>query len=263
MSSREGVDAPAAGEATCAEVAELLAGDALGAVGPSETARIQRHLAHCAACERERDSLRETSAALALALAPGDEPPRALRQALLAAARAERPRLADRAPRRLPAARRVAPAWGMAAAALALGLGSLAWAASLQARLATLEAKANRYDRVVAVLGSTSLMTRELQPSQPGLQARGTLYLDPASGTGMVMVHDLPRLAPGRAWQLWFVRGAERVSGGLLRTDPSGGGYSLVQVPSDLERYDSIGITEEPAGGSPAPTSARLIGTQL
>lgn len=264
MRTPDTMDPLAGSDASCDDVADLLAGAALGALSPSDAARLQQHLARCAGCERELDSLRETSAALALALAPGQEPPRSVRQSLLAAAQREPPLPSDWRPRRLLAAvRRFAPAWGIAAAGLALGLGSFAWAASLQARVATLEARASRYDRVVAVLASTSLTTRELQPSEPGLPARGTLYLDPASRTGMVMVHDLPPLGAGRTWQLWYVRGADRVSGGLLRTNASGTGYALLQVPTDLERYDSVGITEEPAGGSAAPTSARVIGTQL
>jgi anti-sigma-K factor RskA len=89
-------------------------------------------------------------------------------------------------------------------------------------------------------------------------------YLDPASGSGMLAIHDLPQPPPGRAWQLWFVRGTgERVSGGMLWPDSRGNCYAMIAVPPDIDSFDALGITEEPMTGSQWPTSPRVMTAEL
>ncbi len=76
------------------------------------------------------------------------------------------------------------------------------------------------------------------------------------------MVHGL-RPRPGYGWQIWFVRGTERVSGGMVWTDDSGTGYALIKCPGDLQTFDSVGLTLEPSSGSAWPTSPKVMGTTL
>ncbi|MBI2755147.1 MAG: anti-sigma factor [Chloroflexi bacterium] len=252
---------------SCEAVEDLLPGEALHALVPEEQLAVQRHLAGCAACARTLHVYRDTVGALALGVPPA-RPPEALRHQVLAAALRERPARPYRPTppvelakhRRSP---RITPIWGAVAAALIVSGGTGVWAASLQSQMEALQAKANRYDRIVGVLSSERLATRELQPVQAGVPTRATVYLDPTTGTGMAMVRDAPPIPRGRALQLWFVRGQERVSGGVLRLDSTGSGYTIITVPSDLTGFESIGITEEPATGSPWPTTPRLVGTAL
>jgi hypothetical protein len=42
----------------------------------------------------------------------------------------------------------------------------------------------------------------------------------------MLMCHNMPPLEQGHAYQVWFVRGNERVSGGLIWPDHYGNGYA-------------------------------------
>jgi hypothetical protein len=126
--------------------------------------------------------------------------------------------------------------------------------------------RATRYEHMVDVLASDQLAIRPLQPVMESVQSRGMVYLDPSSGTGMVMCHNLPPLQPGHAWQVWFVRGSERVSAGMLWPDGYGNGYTLIRVPPDLPSFESIGLTDEPGNngrGSDWPTSPRVMGTNL
>jgi hypothetical protein len=133
----------------------------------------------------------------------------------------------------------------------------------LRAQAQAASAKADRYDHVVEVLASSQLSVRPLRPVVETADTHGTVYLDPSSNSGMLMVHGLPALQPGYGWQLWFVRGSERMSGGMVWTDASGTGYTLIKCPSDLQTYDSIGLTQEPSSGSLWPTSPRVMGTTL
>ena len=135
--------------------------------------------------------------------------------------------------------------------------------AALQSDAQIARERAARYDHVAEVLASDRLAIRPLQPVVVTMPSRGMVYMDPLSGTGMVMCHNMPPLEQGHAYQVWFVRGTERVSGGLLWPDHYGNGYTLIQVPTDLQSFDSVGLTDEPGSGSDWPTTPRVIGTPL
>jgi hypothetical protein len=90
------------------------------------------------------------------------------------------------------------------------------------------------------------------------------LLLNPAEPHAVLIVQDLPPLQQGRAYQLWLGWGdRQRDNGGVFRVDEQGFGMLRVTTPQPFTAYQRVGITEEPAGGSPGPTSARVIGTTL
>jgi hypothetical protein len=156
------------------------------------------------------------------------------------------------------------------AASLLVSIGALAWVAVLQSQVSELQRssaamseRADRYERVVRVLASDKLAIRPLQPVQQNVDSRGMVYMDPSSGTGMLMCHNLPPVEQGHAYQIWFVRGNERVSAGMLWPDRFGNGYTIIQVPNDVQSFDSIGLTDEPGSGSAWPTSPRVLGSPL
>jgi hypothetical protein len=158
----------------------------------------------------------------------------------------------------------------VAAASFVVAVISLAWVAMLQVQITDLRSQAlvagergARFDRVASVLASDQLAVRPLMPVQTTVPSSGYVFLDPVSGTGMLMCHDLPPVQQGHAYQVWFVRGNDRVSAGMLWPDTRGDGYTMIQVPPDLQSFDSIGLTDEPGSGSAWPTSPRVIGTPL
>jgi hypothetical protein len=173
-------------------------------------------------------------------------------------------------PRRAPRRPRFSPAWLVAAASFVISLGAITWVALLQGQIAALQAdalvareRAARYDHVAEVLLSDRLAVRPLQPVVQNMPSHGMIYMDPNSGTGMLMCRNMPPIEQGHAYQVWFVRGTERMSAGLLWPDRAGNGYALIRVPTDLQSFDSIGVTDEPGSGSQWPTTPRVIGTQL
>ncbi|MDP8956958.1 MAG: zf-HC2 domain-containing protein [Actinomycetota bacterium] len=60
---------------SCAEVKELLADHIVGSLSAMDAQRVDRHLARCAECRRERAALEEGMASMAFALPPIDPPP--------------------------------------------------------------------------------------------------------------------------------------------------------------------------------------------
>jgi hypothetical protein len=271
---------------THAECLDLAASVALDATDAEDARRVEEHAAGCPECARQLDALRETAAALALGV-PQVEPPATLQQRVIEAARGD-PRMIEAArqePRMIEAAqqeprplgrrlwprrRRVSPAWLVAAASFLVSICALAWIAILQVQVVQLQRETvlaserdGRYEKVVQVLRSNALAVRPLRPISENAPSSGMVYMDPSTGTGMLMCHNLPPLEPGHAYQVWFVRGNERVSAGMLWPDYSGSGYAFIEVPTDLQSFDSLGLTEEPGKGSAAPTTPRVIGTPL
>jgi hypothetical protein len=251
---------------TCDEFLDLAAGVALDATNDEDVRRIEEHAATCPGCGAQLDEFRRTAAALALGL-PQVEPPADLRMRVLETARREPRPIFERLLRRRP---RALAAWLVAAASFVVSIGALAWVAVLQGQVSDLHRsavaasdRAARYERVVQVLRSNTLAVRPLRPISQTAPSSGMVYLDPSSGTGMLMCHDLPPIQRDHAYQVWFVRGNERVSGGMLWPDYSGSGYAFIQIPGDLQSFDSIGLTEEPGTGSAWPTTPRVIGTPL
>jgi hypothetical protein len=231
--------------------------------------RLEQHAAECPSCAETLRQFREVAAALGSAV-PQVDPPPALRTRVLLAARRARPESVVQSSRWRWPRPRVSAAWGIAAASLVVSVLSLTWVSMLQGQMAQLRAdaaaeraRAGRYDQVVEVLASPQLAVRTLSPSGQDLHGWGTVYLDPTSRTGMLTARGMPPVQPGHVWQLWFVRGNERLSGGLLWPDHYGNGYCLLQVPADLQTFEGIGVTEEPGQGSAWPTSPRVLGVRL
>lgn len=253
---------------SCDEFLDRAAALALDSVDPDEARLVEDHAAMCPDCALHLREFREVAAVLGSAV-PQVDPPEALRSRLLEAARLT-PATPFPAPRRLRPRRRVSPAWLVAAASLVLSLVAVVRVVAMQNQIVALQTdaqvareRAARYDHVAEVLASDKLAIRPLQPVVQTMPERGMVYMDPLSGTGMVMCHNMPPLAQGHAYQVWFVRGTERVSGGLLWPDHYGNGYTLIQVPTDLQSFDSVGLTDEPGTGSAWPTTPRVIGTPL
>jgi len=257
---------------SCDEFLDRAAALALDAVDADEVRLVEEHAAACPDCALRLQEFREVAAVLGSAV-PQVDPPEALRASVLTAAR-RTPQPLSPEPRRLwPRTRRrlrLSPAWLVAAASLVLSVGAVIRVAAMQGQIVALQTDAQvqreralRYDHVAEVLASDKLAIRPLQPVVQTMPSRGMVYMDPLSGTGMVMCRNMPPLEQGHAYQVWFVRGNERVSAGLLWPDHDGNGYTLIQVPTDLQSFDSVGVTDEPGTSSAWPTTPRVIGTPL
>jgi anti-sigma-K factor RskA len=76
-------------------------------------------------------------------------------------------------------------------------------------------------------------------------------------GEGYAVVEGLEALPEGRAYQLWSLRGGESTSLGLLG---DGTTDALAVAPAAPGPDVRLAISEEPAGGVPAPTG-RIVAT--
>ena len=81
----------------------------------------------------------------------------------------------------------------------------------------------------------------------------------PGDSSAMVMAEEFPPLQPGAVYQVWLLHGDDRMSAGLFSVDESGSAMMMVESPMPLDTLDGVGITMEPAGGSPTPTGDLLV----
>lgn len=274
-------------DTTHATIWELLPAYALGALDADETRFVERHLADYPDCAAELAALRDDLTALAFSAPPSAPPPTA-KAALFA--RIERATPPETAREPAPAPRRITPRGGpfarrwsrttIVALAAVLVLGLLTWAVLAQARLSAerrqLAATAQEQQQLAAQASQLAFVDTLLNDpnaahplsgptvAQYGLPAAGYAYTDPASTMGLMLAYWLPTIAPDQRFQVWLVTPeGTRDSGGLFTADKRGNAHVLINAPAPFAKYTSIGVTIEPASGSPGPTTPRVCGGEI
>jgi anti-sigma-K factor RskA len=225
---------------------------ALGALDADEAAALEAHLATCQTCSAELASYREVSDALLLAPAP------------LRPSNQVRRNLQDRLPSRQKRASRRpawgALAWGVGAAVvllLVLNVFALVQLGAIQRRQAQVSSQLTNAQTALAML---SYPGTENIPIEAGSVA-GRLLLDKEQNSAVVVVWDLPALPASQTYQMWLISpNGDRVSAGTFRPE-DGWSYTAQSIAPghDLSQFTGLGVTIEPAGGSPQPTGPRLF----
>jgi anti-sigma-K factor RskA len=225
-------------EARCGED---VAPYALGAL-PYDTAQaFERHLAGCELCRADLDALRPVVHALGETPEQVDPPPELRRQLMSVVEReaaerrdAERPRDETREGwrRLIP---RPLPALAAACVVLVVGIGI-----------------------GIGLTGDDGRRIGGVAP--PGVEA--TLQVE--DDGGKVELRGLESPPPGKVLQVWLVRGEDgspEPTDALFR--PNRAGNASVAVPGDLKGVTRVLVSEEPEGGSAAPTTAPSVDFRL
>ncbi|RMF28236.1 MAG: anti-sigma factor, partial [Chloroflexi bacterium] len=145
----------------------------------------------------------------------------------------------------------VAPLWAPISLLLIVGLALLNLL--LWQRLSRLEKMAAGPEmHIVALVGT------EAAPD-----AHGIVVISGDGEYGSLIVEKLPPLSPEKQYQLWLIQNGQRTSGGVFSVTPEGYGVMEISSPRPLLEYSAFGITIEPAGGSPGPTGAKVLGGSL
>jgi anti-sigma-K factor RskA len=252
----------------------------LGALAEPERDRFERELATSTELQKEVASLRNVTGLLALAVAPVAPPP-GLRERVLAEARAVRPISAHRseAPRHeeerqlraVPGGREVQPLrvsrfvpWlAVAASLLAVVVmrNQVREESDARAALAMLSdsmrAQIVSKDSVIDALLAPDVQTVKLVATGQPPSAR--MYWNRASNQVVLVAFALPPAASGRTYQLWGIEpGKSPVSLGTFNTTGDGSGRLTARVPEGV-RIAVGAVTDEPAGGSPQPTTTPFM----
>ncbi|HEY0415163.1 MAG TPA: anti-sigma factor [Gaiellaceae bacterium] len=210
--------------------ASLIPGYALDALGDDERRELEGHLPACETCRAELRAHREAAASLSYALVP-EEPPAALRDAIVRRARDELareapPRRRARLPR-LPRLAVLAPAAALAAAAAAAA---------------------------VVLIASRGPDNGWIRTSTDRIALSGGKGVVVVSGSRGALVTSLADAPAGHTYEAWVVRGKRPVAAGTFRR---GGGAFVLRAP--VRRGDVVAVTVEPGDGSDAPTTTPIL----
>jgi anti-sigma-K factor RskA len=251
-----------------ADIHGLSGAYAVDALDDVERAEFERHLGQCPECQEEVTSLR--AAAVELTHASAANPPAALRENLLQQIATVRPlppvtgRPGPAAPSEQHAGEtlsqpatvtplegrrhRIAPmTWLVAAAAaVALVIGGLAWS-PWNDEGSTQQPPLSITEQVIRA--------KDAQRYEKDIDgARATIVRSKSLGRAVIIADNMPAAPAGKDFQIWY-------------QDPQGAMHSAGVMPheakptvsmvldGDASKYNGVGITVEPAGGSTEPTS--------
>ncbi len=133
--------------------------------------------------------------------------------------------------------------------------------------IATLRASIS--EREAALAQTQMEMSVLLQPNVrvatlPGIanafrSATVTVFYAPQSTIAYVSVANLPPLPSDQTYQLWLINRNQRLPSSVFNTDASGVSRLIVRSTEPFSKFQNIGVTVEPAGGSETPNPAGPI----
>lgn len=224
------------------EIHALSGAYAVDALDDIERAQFERHLADCAECRAEVDSLREAAALLpeTTTAVPSD----ALRERVLAGIATVRPLppLTTEAPARRRPRFRPAALVAAAAAVVAIGAGAVVWQ--------PWEDETSQAPQLVAsdVLDAPDAQ-EYVQDFPDGSSA--TLVRSESLKRAVIVTNDMAPPPEGKVYELWLDHDGVMVPAGLMPAEAD----AVVMLEGDAADAEGAGITIEPApDGSETPT---------
>jgi anti-sigma factor RsiW len=214
---------------------------ALDALNDLERAEFERHLSNCAACREEVAGLGRAASELSQ-LSPA-APPADLRALILAGSRSVRPLPPQLTSHKGPS-RRVATIAAAAALVVGLGAGATAIWRPWQPETVQLSLAEQIRQAPDAQTWSQTLTTG----------GRVSVVRSKRMGEAVWTTSGLSAAPEGRVYELWLQAPDESLTpAGLLSS-----GDGEVVLRGDAGTAIGAGLTEEPAGGSPAPTTTPI-----
>lgn len=266
-------------------------GAALNALDELEAEQFRRHLQDCPTCQVELSGFAETAARLGSASA--EAPPASMRSAVLAAVAVTRqlPPLTDQvtpavtagsaatAPTDPPPAtaavpvepfpagdtdaqvidlasrRRVRSRWLLSAAA-AVAIALVGVGSFLLVRPSSTGTDADALRQCV-----NSASDQQQMSTAPGSTGQTTVTVSATCGAAVMSFADVPALQSNETYQLWVISGDQTRSVGTMTPAADG---SMPETVAAVHVGDTaLGVTVEPAGGSPVPTTPPVITVPL
>jgi anti-sigma-K factor RskA len=231
-------------------VVKLIPAYALDCLDEQEALQVASHLALCASCREELTAYEAVVDQLALAV-PAVEPPAGLKRRLMGQIEPSSDSSETAVAQKRPWAATLKdlinlPLWRPAVALVIILL--LVSNMFLWRQLSQDTRSPNDFHQIV------------LQATEVNPEAQGIIVINRSGHSGTLIVDGLPALDESLQYQLWLLRNGEREDGGTFSVYRNGYYSLLIHATESLDQYTAFGITIEPAGGSPGPTGARVLG---
>jgi anti-sigma-K factor RskA len=163
-----------------------------------------------------------------------------------------------------PALQRRSPVWVRYMAAAAMIALVFAAVLLLRSKPAPPDDPAQRYEWIMA---QDNIRRIPIAASDPSPNTQGELVLTADGEYGVIEVWQLPTIQTDQTIQLWLIDDQGAHSGGLLAfTQTQGPNYINVPLSKPADDYKAIGVSIEPAGGSPkadGPSGPRIFGISV
>ena len=229
-----------------------LAAYALGALDAKETSALEAHLRTCDDCRLELADYQRVSTGLLTALPPQKPSPklrRSLQKRLAGEVESVRPRFNWSLNRTLIT--------GALVLLIGLNIVSVFEVLTVKNEQAELNKQYGSNQTAIAMLAYPS--TQSFTFDQNGIS--GSLLVDKTRNMVGVFAWHLPPTPAGKTYQMWLIDPqGERTSGGFLIPDTDQPFVmSIIRSPLPLTGFTGMGVTLEPAGGSPKPTGEKIF----
>lgn len=235
---------------------------ALNALDAAETAEFEAHLADSPETRNEVTELSDTAVLLGLAV-PAEAPPASLKASIMDLLDAT-PQLPALEPAEAPAStqglgpaeRRARARWtarpltALAAAAAVIGLiagGGIVATAVLQ------NGERQEQADMLAAINAADDVQRQTVPMADGT---ATLVWSGELGSSALIMDGLAELPPHQVYELWYIDAEGARSAG---TFTASGASTWRVLEGSMHAGDKVGVTVEPRGGSPIPTTDPIV----
>jgi anti-sigma-K factor RskA len=249
------------------DLGELSGAYALNAVDAAERADYERRLVESETLRIERTGLADTAVLLGLAVAP-EAPPAALRARILAEV-ARTPQLGGAAPAApaVPSAtlsadasaeRRARVRWFTSPATLlvaAVAVGALLIGGGVLVNVVSQSSfEQAQADRLAAInaAGDAQRMAAEIEGG-----GTATLVWSSELASSVLMVDGLAPLPADRVYELWYIDESGARAAGTFTVGDTGSTWRVLD--GEMGHGDTVGVTIEPMGGSPEPTTEPIV----
>jgi anti-sigma-K factor RskA len=112
------------------------------------------------------------------------------------------------------------------------------------------------YNQIIAMPGYKTMPI----PGADGTTPIGEMVASPDGSQAVLRMTRVPALQSDRTFQLWLIDDSGAHSGGLFPfTQPDSTYYVLVPLAKNVLDYKAFGVSVEPTGGSPAPSTTPIV----
>jgi len=133
-------------------------------------------------------------------------------------------------------------------------------ATGLAAELASAEADNERLAQAMAIISAPAMKPVALAGLKDAPGARGHAFVDPEAKRAVFVAANLPPLAPGKTYELWFIAAGKPVAAGTFAVGPKGSAtVPVANALPDIGQIQAWAVTIEPRGGVPQPTGPMVL----
>jgi len=114
-----------------------------------------------------------------------------------------------------------------------------------------------RMDSLVAAMAGLDVKIVPLATSSS--TRMGRMFWNRQSNEWTMVLYTMRPPKPGMTYQVWLVTDSAKISAGTFEPDASGHAFMQAKYALDRNALKAVAVTEEPAGGMPAPTGPMVI----